>query len=209
MSLALALKTATSDAHKIAESKPFQRETLSGTINLNILGQYFIQLHEIHCALETHFANQSSIGELIEWNKSFCHSSNLEEDIEKLKIQTTPTVFECTRALIKKIDQSIANEPLSLLGYFYVLEGSMNGNRFIVRAVRSKNSQTDCAFSYFDPYGEDQPANWARFKTNLEKISVDPSKEALIIESALEMFNGISMISDEVMQQSLVSLSDS
>ena len=202
MSLAQLLKESTSEAHRIAESKPFQRETLRGDIDLYLLKTYFVQLHTLHLTLENHFDEYPEVGKLIDWSNSFHHSKNLTNDIQSLCSQEDENqILDRTNQLVDVINQSVNTDPLTLVGFFYVLEGSMNGNRYIVRAVRGKNSGCGCSFDYFDPYGENQPEEWSKFKGNLEAIELDTNQESCVVNAALEMFNGIGLISDAVMTQ--------
>ena len=93
----------------------------------------------------------------------------------------------------------MADEPAALLGFFYVLEGSMNGNRFIVRALRQNPAGARCSFAYFDPYGDEQPARSAVFKTALDSVHLDLRQERIVVNASLCMFDAICEISDELM----------
>ena len=126
MSLAQLLKESTSEAHRIAESKPFQRETLRGDIDLYLLKTYFVQLHTLHLMLENHFDAYPEVGKLIDWSNSFHHSKNLTNDIQSLCSQEDENqILDCTNQLVDVINQSVNTDPLTLVGFFYVLEGKL------------------------------------------------------------------------------------
>ena len=175
---------------------------MRGDIDLYLLKTYFVQLHKLHLTLENHFDAYPEVGKLIDWSNSFHHSKNLTNDIQSLCSQEDENqILDCTNQLVDVINQSVNTDPLTLVGFFYVLEGSMNGNRYIVRAVRGKNSGCGCSFDYFVPNGENQPEEWSKFKGNLEAIELDTNQESCVVNAALEMFNGIGLISDAVMTQ--------
>ena len=60
--------------------------------------------------------------------------------------------------------------PEAALGAFYVIEGSMNGNRFIGRAVAEERPDLAESLRYFDPYGKDQRARWREFRSAIDRI---------------------------------------
>ncbi len=112
---------------------------------------------------------REEVAALIDWTSAFLHSVRLGEDIASLSHKATSNEpLSSTRQLQVAIDTSAQHESLALLGYFYVLEGSMNGNRYIIRALRKSTLADRCAFAYFDPYGEEQPERWAACKRSLD-----------------------------------------
>jgi heme oxygenase len=104
-----------------------------------------------------------------------------------------------TADLIRKIDEASEREPIRLLGFHYVLEGSNNGNAFIARAVRpALGLEPGAGDRYLDPYGERQRAVWAAFKSGLDAQAFASAEQDAMIGAARDMFEGISMVSQEL-----------
>lgn len=204
MSLANILKESTKEAHAIAESKPFQQAMLSGDIELKLLGKYFVQLHAIHEAIEKHFETHSQVAEILAWNESRCHSRNLESDLRALNMWGDFEILDITQDFINEIENEVTKSANSIIAFFYVLEGSMNGNSYIVRSIRSKNMDSNCEFNYFDPYGQEQRNEWMMFRDQLDKVKLESHQEAAMVSCASRMFEVIGLISDQIMTAPVV-----
>ncbi|MFW5653173.1 MAG: biliverdin-producing heme oxygenase [Planctomycetota bacterium] len=196
MTLAETLKTATADAHRRAEHSPKQRDLVRGALPELHLAEHLGQMRHIHAELERLFDEYELPAKALEWCDEFRHSRRLDADLEALghKSSSIP-VQPATQQLIETVRRNVSEEPATLIGYFYVLEGSMNGNRFIVRALRQTPAASRCEFTYFDPYGDEQPARWAAFKTRLNSIDLEPRQQDMVVNAALGMFDGIAEMS--------------
>jgi heme oxygenase len=200
MPLADAMKEATAEAHRRAESKDLQRQLVKGTLDERRLGQYLAQLQLVHAELERQLDAHDATARSIGWSDELRHSRRLRTDLESLGVDVDkvgPTAG--TAELLRTIESDAADEPATLLGSLYVLEGSMNGNRFIARALGMSPMAERCAFTYFDPYGAAQPERWAAFRAKLDDRPADAERERRTVDAAERMFGAIGVISDEVM----------
>jgi heme oxygenase len=75
------------------------------------------------------------------------------------------------------------------LGAFYVIEGSMNGNRFMRRAVEEKRPDLAPDLRYFDPYGSDQRARWKEFRSAIDRIGSTLGDPEEAVRAARETFD--------------------
>jgi heme oxygenase len=91
-------------------------------------------------------------------------------------------------------------DPLSLLGYNYVLEGSMNGNRFIARAL-TPVLKGIAATTYLDPYGEEQRPVWGSYRERMNTAGFDASQAERIVAAARDMFSTIAGLSDQLIPE--------
>lgn len=169
MSLSATLKQATAKAHRRAESSELQHHLIRGTLDEECFTRYLAQLWCIHAKLEQLFDVHPSTAKLIDWSDAYRHSMRLEQDLGALGV----VADDCTRIvatgrLLGAIESFVRQDPTALLGFFYVLEGSMNGNRFIVRALRRTETAARCLFAYFDPYGDEQSKRWAAIRVALD-----------------------------------------
>lgn len=200
-----ALKTITAEAHRYAETRPLQKLLISGTITPGRLAVYLAQLRALHALVEDLFDRHPTIAVEIGWSDHLRHSRRLEADINALDAngQVDRQPIASTQDAITAIERAVERTPASLFGFIYVLEGSMNGNRFIARVLRTKSGIADCDLSYFDPYREEQPARWKAFRRALSDATVDPDAERPIRDAATLMFHSIATISDEVMAMAM------
>lgn len=193
------LKEATSAAHSKAETRRLQRQLIGGTVDVPVFAAFLRQLHVIHTELERQMQLRTEVAVLIDWTSAYFHSVRIGEDLASLGWgASADEPLSSTQQLQSPIEKSSHDDPIALLGYFYVLEGSMNGNHYIIRALQKSTLADRCAFKYFDPYGEEQPERWAACKQALDNFEATSEQTQSIVDTALATFEGISAISDEV-----------
>lgn len=193
------LREDTRELHTYAEKRPLQVEFVTGRTTRTRLASYLSQLAHIHKALEdairAHIGHEA-IAPLAQHSAQ--HSTRLIDDVAVLHPEGSRAPMPGTRALIATLHQNAKHDPATAAGALYVLEGSMNGNRFIARALAKalQLSPTRPGLSYFDPYGEAQPAKWATFREALD--AVPEPYWASVVAGAEFMFRAIADVSDEV-----------
>lgn len=196
------LKTLTADLHTQAEHRPLQRALVSGQITTEQYASYLAQLFLVHTRLENHLKlerqNNTAFQRVIR-DYQF-QVPYLLADLNKFGIDVTNiTPSKGTTVLIAEIDRLAAEEPTSLLGMHYVLEGSNNGNRFIARALMKALGLTPGpGLLYLDPYGEAQRGYWQAFKDDMNAIGFDQATIDRLVAAAQTMFRAIGQISDDV-----------
>jgi heme oxygenase len=102
----------------------------------------------------------------------------------------------------ERIARDAGTEPLRLLGYHYVLEGSNNGNRFLARRLRpALGLEPGAGDRYLDPYGEAQTERWRRFKADMTGVEYTDAEIDLLVAAARDMFAAIRDLSRELAPQ--------
>lgn len=191
------LKDATAELHGIAESHDFQRAFVKGALTREQYAAYLGQLLHVHDRVERHLHTLSAARpELADVTRAD-HSSRLRQDLRHLGLEPDAVAAAApTAALLEAIDRAVATDPLTALGFHYVLEGSMNGNRFIAMGMmRGMGLTPGPGLSYLDPYGERQRAVWASFKESMNGAGFKQSEIDTLVAAACDMFRGISSIS--------------
>lgn len=206
--LMASLKEATAELHRYAETRPFQKSLLTGTAMPATFRRYLIELHAIHNALEQVLCDwRARRPELASvFNDDQRRAADLEADIAALSahiaLENATERNEATGArtvLLAFIDAHAHSNVFAILGCFYVLEGSMNGNKFIARALaKAWGIELNIGLSYLDPYGEQQRANWQRFREAMNRLDVTPEDVEAAVHAACLTFETIARISDEV-----------
>lgn len=193
------LKASTSELHDAAEGHTFQQAMVQGRLPREQFAAYLGQLLLVHATLEKHLrAARLTVPPVARVVQDYqFKEANLRRDLAFYGVNADAVVpMEPTSAIIRELDETATNDPLSLLGYHYVLEGSMNGNRFIARAVAGAyRLPPGEGVSYLDPYGDQQRAYWAKFKADMDACGFSPAQMRSMAEAARSMFRGIGAIS--------------
>ncbi len=196
------LKTGTHDMHSLAEGRQFQRRMLKGDITRHEYADWLGQMLLIHRALEKHLFGRLLGDPLFAAvREEQFQEPNLIADLAALGCDTESLApLPATAALIRDIDHAAIDEPLALLGYHYVLEGSKNGNRFIARQlVPALGLAPRRADRYLDPFADAQPVKWAEFKAGMTAVGFATAQIDVLVAAARRMFEGIGELSDQLM----------
>jgi len=198
MSLADELKQRTAEMHRHAETRPLQKALVTGRVSREQLAVYLAQLGLFHQALESLMISRPH-GHLESLAECSCdHSRQIAADLQALEGVTT--ILPETERLVGLLREHAQERPLFILGALYVLEGSMNGNRFIARGLAGPLGLTPGkpGLSYWDPYGEEQRPRWARFRAVLDALTLTEAERDAVIDGAEFMFDAIARTSDAV-----------
>lgn len=196
------LKVSTQSMHDAAEGHRFQQSLVKGEITreqyASYLGQLLLVHRELESLLKAHAATTPAIASVVK--PAQYQEPYLLEDLRFYGVNpATTTPLASTAALISEISAAAARDPLSLLGFHYVMEGSNNGNKFIAKALaRSFNLTGTGGMKYLDPYGDQQRPLWAAFKDDMNAVGFNPGQMRVMAESAQRMFQGIGAISAEM-----------
>ncbi|NCY23254.1 biliverdin-producing heme oxygenase, partial [bacterium] len=124
-------------------------------------------------------------------------TKNLEADLTALQtnLETIRPLPGAT-VLIGKIQKA---NPATLMGIFYVFEGSKNGARFIAKALAKAWGLSDTAsFRYLDPHGEEQRGLWVKFRADMDAIAWTPTEQDQMVQAAQATFDAISSLDDAI-----------
>jgi heme oxygenase len=128
---------------------------------------------------------------------SLYQTKNLEADLAHLQadLKSIRPLSGATK-LIQEIQKA---EPATLMGIYYVFEGSKNGARFIAKAMAKAWGKTDTTgFRYLDPHGEAQRGLWLKFRSAMDAISWTPAEQDQMIKAAQATFDAISSVDDAI-----------
>ncbi len=195
------LKDGTWDLHAQAEKQPFQQNLVKGQVTREAYSAWLAQMLLVHTALENNLrdlAERDPRVTAVVTDEQY-QEPYLLADLAALSAPAPEAALPSVAALIKKIEDAAATEPIRLLGFHYVLEGSNNGNAFIARAVRPALSlEPGKGDRYLDPYAERQREIWAAFKTAIDGQEFTSAEHNAMVEAAREMFSAVSDLSAEL-----------
>ena len=189
------LKAGTAAQHAVAESKPLEAALIEGSIGQaqyeKYLSQRWLIHRELEAATDRALRTDNRLASL--GLPSLYQTKNLEADLANLQsnlksIRPLPGAAN----LIQEIQKAA---PATLMGIFYVFEGSKNGARYISKSL-AKAGQT--ALRYLDPHGEQQRPLWMKFRADMDAISWTPAEQDQMVKAAQATFDAISSLDDAI-----------
>ena len=207
------LKEETAERHQFAETRLLQKDMVSGKIARGDYGRWLVQMHAVHAALgrglELTVAARPDVAELAQTNSG--HVANLAADCRSFGMEPSDidpdSVLEATRQIMADLDATAETNPLALLGSLYVLEGSMNGNRYIARKLTmawaddGHDANAEPGLRYLTPYGESQRERWTTWRDRMDVMPFGDDEQTAMLHAAMRMFDGIAGISDALRPQ--------
>jgi heme oxygenase len=200
------LKSETQDLHDAAEKHELQRRLMKGELPKVVYAAHLAQLYLVHNALESGIkAAQSAVPQLASVVKDYQFQvAYLEEDLAHFGIALDSiTPLPATTRLLEKIAEASASNPIALLGYHYVLEGSNNGSKYIAKAAaQAYQLQPGVGLRYLDPYADNQRPYWGQFVADMAACEFTEGDSDLLVGAARHMFGAIADISDDLLAPS-------
>lgn len=196
------LKSETAARHEAAEHHPFQRALAAGQLPREQYIANLGQLYLVHRALENALrAAAPRVPAILKIVLPYQYQEQyLAEDLAFLAAGSTPAASPATSRITAEIARAASDSPVRLLGMHYVLEGSKNGAKYFCRNVQRAYSLAPGAGTrYLDPYGDQQRAYWARFKTDMTDAGFTQAEADELVAGAADMFDAIAAIGDDIM----------
>ncbi len=184
--LADRLRAATAEQHAAAENHVFQRDLVRGEVSRTALAAHQSAMLDLVRLIHARLLAQGP-----DW-RDFAqamggHARRLARDLEGLgggpHERPSRAVQDFAGAL-----GGARWSPEATLAAFYVIEGSMNGNRFIRRALVENRPELAGCLRYFDPYGRDQRARWKEFRSAIDRIGATLTDPETAVRAARETF---------------------
>ncbi len=197
-----ALRESTKEMHNETEGHEFQRSLGSGKLDRERYVIYLEQVYLMHKHLAEALArcakNSPAIDQVVQ-DYHHDHSAVLNDLKYFGKDGSEAKPLAATKKICGRMDLYEKEQPLSLLGHLYVLEGSTNGAKFMAKSIiKGMDLPVDQGASYFDRYGDQQRPRWTAFKTRMNEQDFDQEQIAQIVEAGKEMFIAFFEIGDEL-----------
>ncbi|MBX3378699.1 MAG: biliverdin-producing heme oxygenase [Phycisphaeraceae bacterium] len=198
LGLADTLKTQTQAAHTAAERHEFQGRVLRGMLGTDgyaaQMGQYYLA----HKALTDALARASADPRIAALIRSYhAYPQLFEADLRHFGIDPSSVrPLASTQRIVAEIS---AADPLALLGFTYVAEGSTNGGKYIGQALRrALNVPNGEGLSSLDPHGEAQRERWHEFRGGLDQLKLEEASRLRLIAAADRYFAYVIELFDEL-----------
>jgi len=194
------LKSATAEHHRRAEQRKLQRDMVQGVLPRNTFAAYLGQLLHVHGRLERRLEEQGKVHPALTtvFRPHTRRTADLKADLSFYGRPADPA-NSATQRLLADLDAWAESNSYALLGPLYVLEGSMNGNKYIASALtKAWSLRPGKGVRYLNPYGADQAAKWAAFRDHMDAQDFTGDEEDAIVAAAQRTFDAIAEIADEV-----------
>lgn len=193
------LRDETADLHQQAETQDFQQRMFRGALERREYTAWLGQMWHVHRALEAELERVGAADpRFAAVRREHFKAERLAADLAALGAPE-PAPLPATARLLARFDAAGRDQPLRLLGYQYVLEGSTNGNRILARRLLPVlGLDAAVAGRYLDPYGDRQREVWAQFKADMQGVELSPADSDLLVDAARELFAAITELSAEL-----------
>jgi heme oxygenase len=194
------LRRETADEHQRVERLPFFEALAAAEVPLASYAGLLDALRIVHESLEREISSRrerfAPFGRV--WDVSLSKLTSLDADLADLGADRpagTPAATLRAHLLSQRVRQRAEREPVSLLGYLYVLEGSTLGGTIVAMQVaRAFGLDRGRGARYLSGYGKATKANWTAFSERMNAALARGADHEAVVSGAREAFAGIAGI---------------
>jgi len=185
----------TAPEHTALEATPFMRAVAERRLPRDRYVAMLLGYTRIHRALERALASSSEPSVRALFREEMRKLPLLERDIRflcggsvpELASALSPEAVRAVEALVRDIEEAAEHEPLALLGYLFVTEGSTLGGIALRRHFGAAYGLTEDGLRFYSAYPEPF-AHWRRFKREMEATIVTRDAQAIVAAAAKAAF---------------------
>lgn len=192
------LRKETKENHKQMEALPFFNALVAGTLPVESYVGQLKTMAIVHSVLEREMETSRHTAVLKVNNQHLAKLPLLNQDVQYFahrNLSDFETATHKALQLSQRIKLEHALNPLSLLGYLYVMEGSTLGNaghRFDV--AKTFSLRNDEGLAYYSSYKERLAENWKQFAAAMDENVTDTGDQDRVIAAARDAFDGLKEI---------------
>lgn len=189
------LKAETRHHHANIETLPFFEALGARALPLDAYIRQLRALAMLHGAFEKAIGDVADAQVSAVWRDDLRKLDLLLLDIRHFaasSIWDAAPVVDAALALAAKIRLRAADQPVSLLGTLYVLEGSTLGNSVHARDILASYQLAGIdGLRYYTSYGDRAGSRWQRFSAEMDGALGDPTRHDAVVAAAHETFVGL------------------
>jgi heme oxygenase len=189
------LRKETRAFHSRLESMPFFQALMQHTLPLDCYVQQLRTLSILHGILEAELRTATDERVLAVWDESLRKLPLLESDLAHFAPQAILDAHQPANvalAMTEKIRVGHLEDPVTILGYLYVFEGSTLGNRMHQPDIAATfELQGDDGSRYYASYGDEVHQRWLKFVRSMNSALSDPKLHPPVISAAHQAFAGL------------------
>ena len=192
------LREATREIHAQIEALPYPQALERRELPLESYVGHLRAMAVAHSVLEHALSAgpDSRLG--IVWRENLRGLPRVQSDLTFFAPQAVldiPAVHEGAKALADRILQRSVDAPITLLGYLYVLEGSILGAEVLAPLVKETfKLDRQRGLTYLDWDNATARERWREFRDRMDAVPVSAAESDAIVAAAQEAFAGIHRI---------------
>ena len=132
------------------------------------------------------------------WEADMAKLPLIENDLAYLKPRTTGEIQEASEEALKLAECARLREvedPISVLGYVYVLEGATQGNTLHLPDVAAAfHLEGSDGVRYLQNYGDATGEHWRQFAQRMNLAVTEPAEQERVVDAACEAFEGLARV---------------
>ena len=189
------LKEETKDCHSRIEALPYFNALSEHKLPLECYVNQLRALAVVHGVFETEIGSSEDNRITAIWDDGLKKLPLLVQDLkffESRVVSDTSRSIDAALAMTGDIRLRGIENPVTLLGYLYVFEGSTLGNsmhKSDIVATYQLNDLDGCC--YYSSYQDQVPLHWNQFSEKMNKTLEDSSLHDQIVESVRKAFSGL------------------
>jgi len=192
------IKARCAPAHAKTQETPFFRALLQSNLPLESYVGQLRALFVVHGVLEEALAESMEPRVTRVFQDSMRKIPLLQQDLRYFEPRGVADLREAAEAALA-IDTRVRlrslEDPLSLLGYLYVLEGSTLGARVLTPVIaRAFGLTGDGGLAYVTSYGPDVAVRFAEFKGRMNSLVTSSEERLRIGDAATELFETLEAV---------------
>lgn len=189
------LRSATKHEHTRIEALPFFQALADGQLSLVSYVGFLRALSVIHEAFEQAMSQASHPVLASLWDPALRKLPLIDRDLAHFQRQSpaqTPVAVLRAHLLTQAIRARALDDPISLLGYLYVLEGSTLGGIVLRQQLAAAFGLSGSdGLAFVSSYGKATKARWKTFAARMSSAVPGRPEQDRVIAAAVEAFVGI------------------
>ncbi|MCX6875225.1 MAG: biliverdin-producing heme oxygenase [Verrucomicrobia bacterium] len=192
------LKAATFVAHGRLQTAPFFQALAACQLPLESYVGQLRALSVIHGVLEQALAACADERVASVWNNDMRKLPLLQQDLRYFEPRAVADLKEAGEAALKATEQlrlRSVDQPLTLLGSLYVVEGSTLGVQ-VLRPIyaRAFLLAGEEGLAYLRPYGAAVHARWAQYQQRMNALRLSAAEREQLAQAANELFDQLAAV---------------
>lgn len=192
------LRMETRQQHREVEAQLFFKGLAAGDLPLESYVGLLSALSVVYAALEHESPAATHPAVVAVWHDSMRRLSLLQRDLAYFKPRNLPEIPVATLyalILAEQIRHTAGDDPVALLGYLYVFEGSTLGGIVLRSQVERTFKLKDRAgLAYLSSYDKQVAASWQEFSRRMNAVQLSPFEHDRIVVTAHRAFTEIQPI---------------
>ena len=192
------LRTGTHELHAQIEALPFVEALTSRKLPLESYVGQLRAMAILHGVLEHALTHSTHTALSSVWEADMAKLPLIENDLAYLKPRTTGEIQEASEEALKLAECArlrVVEDPISVLGYVYVLEGATQGNTLHLPDVAAAfHLAGSDGVRYLQNYGDATGEHWRQFARRVNLAVTEPADQERVVAAAREAFVGLTRV---------------